>query len=95
MYTHHISIYLSLSLSLSIYIYIYIYNRLIGLVGSVFSNSPGELGSIPGRIIPKTLEWYLILSFLTLSNMRYVSRVRWRNPRKGVAPSSTPQYSSF
>ena len=31
-------------------------NRLIGLVGRVFANGPGALGSIPGRVIPKTLK---------------------------------------
>ena len=46
---------LSLSLSLYIYIYIYIYiNRPISLASWVFSSSPGDLGSIPGRVIPKT-----------------------------------------
>ena len=33
--------------------------------------------------------------FLTLSNIRYVSRVKWRNSGKGVAPSPTPQCSSY
>ena len=42
-------------------------NRLIGLVGWVFTNGPGNLGSIPGHIIPKTLKWYLIPPCLTLS----------------------------
>ena len=28
--------------------------RLIGLVGGVFSNSPGDRGSIPGNVLPKT-----------------------------------------
>ena len=28
--------------------------RFIGLVGRVFANGPGDLGSIPGRVIPKT-----------------------------------------
>ena len=27
---------------------------LIGLVGRVFANGPGDRGSIPGRVIPKT-----------------------------------------
>ena len=27
---------------------------LIGLVGRVFANGPGDLGSIPGCVIPKT-----------------------------------------
>ena len=29
---------------------------LLGLVGRVFADGPGELGSIPGRILPKTLK---------------------------------------
>ena len=28
----------------------------IGLVGRVFANGPGDLGSIPGCVIPKTLK---------------------------------------
>ena len=31
-------------------------NRLIGPVGRVFTNGPGDLGSIPGRVIPKNLK---------------------------------------
>ena len=30
-----------------------------GLVGRVFANGPGDLGSIPGRVIPKTLKMVL------------------------------------
>ena len=30
--------------------------RFIGLVGRVFANGPGNLGSILGRVIPKTLK---------------------------------------
>ena len=37
-----------------IIIIIIIYNRFIGLVGRVFANGPGDLGSIPGRVMPKT-----------------------------------------
>ena len=32
------------------------FNRLIGLVGRVFAKGPGDLGSVPGRVIPKTLK---------------------------------------
>ena len=32
---------------------------------------------------------------LTLSNIRYVSRLRWNNPGKGVAPFPTPRCSSY
>ena len=39
-------------------------NRLIGQVGRVFANCPGDLGSIPGRIIQKTLKMVLDTSLL-------------------------------
>ena len=71
------------------------YNRLISLVCRVFANGAGYLGSIPGRVIPKTQKWYLIPPCLTPSNIRYVSRVKWNNQRKGVAPSPTPWCSSY
>ena len=53
---------------------------IIGRVGRVFVNGPGNLGSISGLVIPKTLKWYLMPPCLTLRNIRYVSRVKWRNP---------------
>ena len=40
-------------------------------------------------------KWYLIPSCLTLGNIRYVSMVKWSNPRKGVAPSPTSRCSSY
>ena len=43
----------------------------------------------------KLLKWYLIPPRLTLSNIRYVSRVKWRNPGKGVAPPPTPRCSNY
>ena len=42
----------------------YLVNRLIGLVGRVFSKGPGGLGSILGRNIPKTLKMELGASLL-------------------------------
>ena len=38
----------------------------------------------------RLLKWFLIPPCLTISNLRYVSRVKWSNLGKGVAPSSTP-----
>ena len=40
-------------------------------------------------------KWYLIPPYWTLSIIRYISRVKWSNPGKGVAPSLTPWYSSY
>ena len=61
----------------------------------VFTNGPGDLGSIPGCVIPKTLKMVLDTSLLILSNIRYVSRLKWSNPGKGVVPSPTSQCSSY
>ncbi len=41
-----------------------LFNRLIGQVGRVFANGPGDLGPIPGRVIPKTLKIVLDTSLL-------------------------------
>ena len=40
-------------------------------------------------------KWYLISFCLTLSIIRYVSRVRWSNPGEGVAHSPTLWCSSY
>ena len=67
----------------------------IGLVSRVFANGPGDQGSIPSCVIPKTLKLYLIPPCLTLSNIRYISRVKWSNPGKRVVLSPTPRCSSY
>ena len=40
-------------------------------------------------------KWYLMPPCLTLSIIRYGSRVKWSNPGKGVAPSPTPWCSKL
>ena len=68
-------------------------------MGRVFANGTGDLGSVPGRILQKTLKMVpslkMIPSCLTLSNIRYESRVKWSNPGKGVSSFSTPRCSSY
>ena len=79
--------------SLTQYIYIYIY---IGMMIRVFSNGPGGLDSIPGRVIPNTkIKWYMMLPCLTLGIIRQGSRVKWSNPGTSVAPSPIPWCSSY
>ena len=46
---------------------------LIGLVGRVFANGPGDLGSIPRRIIPKTLK--MVLDTSLLNTLEYELRI--------------------
>ena len=40
-------------------------------------------------------KWYLMPPCLTLSIIRYRSRVKWSNPGKGVVPSPKSQCSSY
>ena len=64
----------------------YIYsNRLIGLVVRVFANGPGDLGSIPGRIIPKSLK--MVLDTPLLNTQQYKVRI------KGKVENSLPYTS--
>ena len=49
-------------------------NRLIGLVGRVFTNSLGDLGSISGRVIPKTLK--MVLDTSLLNTQQYKVRIK-------------------
>ena len=43
-------------------------------VGRVFSYGPGDLGSIPGRVIPKTLKIVFDTSLLNIQ--RYKVRIK-------------------
>ena len=59
------------------YTCLYIYNiymilvyRLISLVGRVFVNGPGGWGSIPGRVIQKTLKMVLDTSLLNTQHYK-------------------------
>ena len=70
-------------------------NRLIGRVGRVFANGPGDLGSIPGRVIPKTLKMVLDTSLLNTQQYKVRIKGKWNNTGKGVAPAPTPQCSCY
>ena len=70
---------------------IYIYNRLIGFVGRVFTNGPGDLGSIPGRVIPKTLK--MVLDTSLLNTQQYIVRI-WGKVEQSRERSSALPYTS-
>ena len=65
-------------------------------VSNIFPE-PMEIVTLPRRLEfnLKTQKWYLIPPCLTLSIIRYVSKIKWSNPRKGVAPSPTPRCCSY
>ena len=41
----------------------------IGLVGRVFANSPGDMGSTPGRVLPRALK--MVLDTSSLNTQQY------------------------
>ena len=47
---------------------------LIGLVGRVFTNGPGDMGSIRGWVIPKTLK--IVLDTSLLNTLHYKIRIK-------------------
>ena len=68
---------------------IYIY---IGLVGRVFTNGPGDLGSIPSRVIPKTLKMVFDTSLLITQHYKVRIEVKWSKEMSSALP--TPRCSS-
>ena len=75
--------------------YIYIFVPDIGLAVKVFANVPGDLGSIPGRFIPKTQKMVLDASLLNTQHYKVRINGKVEQSREGVAPSPTPWCSSY
>ena len=67
----------------------------IGLGVRVFANGPGDLGSIPGRVIPKTQKMVLDASLLNTQHYEVLIKGKVEQSREGVAPSPTPWCSSY
>ena len=66
-------------------------NRLIGLVGRVFANGPGDLDSIPGRVIPKTLK--MVLDTSLLNTQQYKVRIKGKVEQSKERSSALPYTS--
>ena len=49
-------------------------NSTSGLEGRVFANGPGDRGSIPGRVIPKTFQ--MVLDTSLLNTQHYKVRIK-------------------
>ena len=51
-------------------------------MGRVFANGPGDLGSIPGRVIPRTLK--MVLDTSLLNTQQYKVRIGVVAIEKGI-----------
>ena len=67
----------------------------IGLAVRVFANGPGDLGSIPGQVIPKTQKMVLDASLLNTQHYKVRIKGKVDPSREGVAPSPTSWCSSY
>ena len=67
-------------------------HSLIGLVGRVFVNGPGDRGSIPGRVIPKTQK--IVLDTPLLNTQQYKVRIKGK-VEQSKEGSSVLSYSSM
>ena len=66
-------------------------NRIIGLVGRVFTNGPGDLRSIPGQVIPKTLK--MVLDTSLLNTQQYKVRIKGKVEQFWERSSALPYIS--
>ena len=81
---------------LTIFTYIYgRFNQSIGIMIRVLTDSLGDQGSIPGRIIPKTQKMVLGASLLNTHHYKTQIKCKGTNPGKAVSPSPIPLFSSY
>ena len=64
---------------------------LIGLLGRVFANGPGDLDSIPGHVIPKTLK--MVLDTSLLNTQQYKVRIKGKDEQSREKSSAFPYIS--
>ena len=70
------------------YTYICTYLPDIGLAVRVFANRPGDLGSIPGRGIPKTQK--MVLDASLLNTQHYKVRIKGKVEQSRERSSALP-----
>ena len=56
--------------------------QFIGLMGRVFADDPGDRGSIPGRVIPKTLKMVLDTSLLNTQQYKVCIKGKMEQSRE-------------
>ena len=76
---------------LSLFIEFLLYIVSLGPVGRVFANGPGDLDSIPFRVIPKTLKMVLDTSLLNIQ--QYKVRIRGKVEQSRERSSALPYTS--
>ena len=76
-------------------IVVWFLNQLIGQVSKVFANGPGDLGSIPGWVIPKTLKMVLVTSLLNTQQYKVHIKGKVEQSKERSSAPLTPRCSSY
>ena len=84
-YTYILYIYMYTTYIYTMYIHLY---PDIGLEVRVFANGPGDLGSIPGRVIPKTQK--MVLDASLLNTQHYKVRIKGKVEQSRERSSALP-----
>ena len=63
--------------------------------GESVRNDPGDLGSIPGWVIPKTQKMVLDATLFNTQHNKVRIRVQWSDPEIGLVPSPTPWFCIY
>ena len=63
------------------------------MVGRVFTNGPGYLGSIPGHVLPKTLK--MVLDTSLLHTQQYKVRIKGKVEKSRESCSASPYASPY
>ena len=74
-----------------LFLTMYSLNWLIDLMVRVFANGPGNLGSIPGHVIPKTLK--MVLDTSLLNTQQYKIRIKGKVEQSWKRSSALPYTS--
>ena len=72
-------------------LFCFVLGRFIGLMSRVFANGPGDLGSIQGRVIPKTLK--MVLDTSLLNTQQYKVRIKGKVEQSRERISALPNIS--
>ena len=70
-----------------------IYSQAIDLMSTVFTNGPGDHGSIPGRVIPKTQK--MVFDVAWLSTQHYKVRIKAKVEQSWKRISTLPYTSVY
>ena len=65
--------------------------QLMGLLGRVFASGPEDMGSIPGRLLPKTLK--MVLDVTLLNTQHYKVRIVGKVEQSREWSSALPNIS--